>query len=103
MTKFSKIALAALLTLSATSLYADAEKGQKLYSKKIKENCNGKSGADFAATHTQFEWMEINEGGTFIEEVKIICPDATVKEGWVEHLYDFANEYASDSGNVPSC
>jgi len=37
-------------------------------------------------------------------EIKKICPNAgDLKEKYLKDLYDFAEKFASDSGNVPSC
>jgi hypothetical protein len=104
MTKFTKLALVALLGLAVatTTASADAAKGQKLYKKKLKESC-GMTGADFSAKHTQDEWKEIFDNGKMAEEISNICNGATIKEKLIPFIYDFANEYASDSGNVPSC
>jgi hypothetical protein len=44
--------------------------------------------------------------GKFVDEMIKICPNVKaddVKEKWIQHIYDFSYEYASDSGNVPSC
>jgi len=100
----TKLALGALLgvALLSTTASADAKKGQKLYQKKMKAAC-GFSGAKFAAKHTQDEWEKIKGAGQFAAEAAKICPGVKVKEKYVPHLYDFAYEFASDSGNVPSC
>lgn len=104
MTKMTKLALAALLGLAvlSTTASADAKKGQKLYMKTLKAAC-GMPGSKFAATHTQDEWEEINNAGKFEEEVKKICPKSNMKPAHAKDIYDFAYEFASDSGNVPSC
>jgi len=107
MKKIAKIALAATIVLSvgATSAVADVAKGQKLFTKKLKKAC-GISGAAFAGKHTQGEWADIKAAGNMAGEIKNICPnveDKAVKEKYLEHYFDFAHEYASDSGNVPSC
>ena len=106
MTKFTKLAVAALFAFAVvgTTASADVAKGQKLYSKKIKGAC-GFTGAKFAANHTQDQWEEIKEAGKFAAEMKTLCPklEKSYKDKWDQHLYDFAYEYASDSGNVPSC
>ena len=106
MTKFTKLAVAALFAVAAlgTTASADVAKGQKLYSKKIKGAC-GFTGAKFAAKHTQDEWEEIKEAGKFGDEMKKLCPslEKSYQDKWTQDLYDFAYEYASDSGNVPSC
>jgi hypothetical protein len=93
-----------VMSLTATSASAGAEKGQKIYSKKLKKAC-GFNGAKFAAKHSQDEWEEIKEGGKFADEIKKICPNANVDKikKYLDDLYDFAYEYANDSGNVPAC
>jgi hypothetical protein len=105
MTKFTKLAVAALFAFAVvgTTASADAAKGQKIYSKKFKGSC-GFTGAKFASKHTQDEWEKIKEAGKFAAELKTICPKVSkYKDKYTSDLYDFAYEYASDSGNVPSC
>jgi len=102
-----KIALGAtlLLALGSTVATADAAKGQKLYTKKLKSAC-GITGAVMAGKHTQGEWEEINAAGKMADEIKTICPkvkDKALKGKYLEHYFDFFKEYGSDSGNVPSC
>ena len=94
-----------VLGVAATSLSADAVKGQKLFSKILKDPC-GMTGAKFAAKHSQDEWKELKASGKFEAEVIKICPN--VKAGdlspsAIENIIDFSIEFASDSGNVPSC
>ena len=107
MTKFSKLALATIVGLSlvGTTLSADSAKGQKLYKKKLKEAC-GFSGAKMAAKHTQDEWDELKDDGKLKDEIKHLCPsvkDKALKDKYLNHYYDFFHNFASDSGNVPSC
>jgi hypothetical protein len=104
MTKITKLALTALLGMAvlSTTASADVEKGKKTYMKKLKAAC-GFSGAKFAVKHTQDEWEKIKGAGKFQEEVAKICPGAKLKDKYVNDIYDFAYEYASDSGNIPSC
>jgi len=107
MNKIAKIALAATLILSvgATSAVASPDKGQKLFTKKLKKVC-GISGAAMAGKHTQSEWNAIKEAGTIADEIKTICPNVTdgaLKEKYLEHYLVCFHEYGSDSGNVPSC
>jgi len=107
MNKIAKIALSAvvMLSLGATVASADAAKGQKLYSKKLKKAC-GFTGAKFAAKHTQGEWEKIEADGKMADEIKSLCPkvkDKALKSKYLKHYYDFAHDFASDSGNVPSC
>ena len=107
MNKIAKIALAATIILSvgATTASASPEKGQKLFTKKLKKVC-GISGAAVAGKHTQDEWTEINDDGKMADEIKNICPDVqdgALKGKYLPHYFDFFKEYGSDSGNVPSC
>ena len=94
---------AVALSLSSTVASADVAKGQKLYSKKLKKAC-GFSGAKMASKHSQDEWEGLKD--TLDAEIKSICPkakDKALKGKYMDHYYDFFYEYASDSGNVPSC
>ena len=105
--KLLKIIMAGTLALgiASTSLSADAVKGQKLFSKLLKEPC-GMTGAKFAAKHSQEEWKALKESGKFEEELIKICPNVKagdVKESLQEHIIDFSIEFANDSGNVPAC
>ena len=95
---------AALLGISvlSTTASADVNKGKKIYMKKMKAKC-GFSGVKFASKHTQDEWEKIKGAGKFAEEVEKICSGLKLKEKYINDVYDFAYEYASDSGNVPSC
>ncbi|SHO81303.1 hypothetical protein MNB_SV-15-869 [hydrothermal vent metagenome] len=105
MTKFTKLALTALFTFAVvgTTASADSNKGKKLYIKKLRADC-GISGSKFAAKHTQDDWEAIKEAGKMVDEVKKLCPKATnFKAKYIPDLYDFVYEFASDSGNVPSC
>ena len=105
--KLLKVIMAGTLALgiATSSLSADAVKGQKLYSKLLKDPC-GMTGAKFAAKHSQEEWKALKESGKFEEELIKICPNVKagdIKDSVQEHIIDFAVEFASDSGNVPSC
>ncbi len=94
-----------VLGLSSTALFADAAKGQKLYSAKLKDAC-GMNGAKFAAKHTQDEWKQLKESGKFKAEIVKICPNVKaddLSDSVIENIYDFSFDFASDSGNVPSC
>ena len=105
MNKLLKLVLAGAvaLAMSTTVASADVTKGQKLFSKKLKKAC-GITGSKMAAKHTQDEWEEIMENGEMAKEIKTICPKVEkVKEKFIPHYFDFFYEYASDSGNVPSC
>ena len=105
--KLLKVIMAGSLVLgvASTSLSADAVKGQKLFIKLLKGPC-GMTGAKFAAKHSQEEWKALKASGKFEEEVIKICPNVKagdIKDSVQEHIIDFAVEFASDSGNVPSC
>lgn len=91
------------LSFASTAAFADAAKGQKLIIKKLKKAC-GFNGAVMAGKHTQSEWKKINDGGKLAEEIKTMCPKSKpLKDKYLPHIYDFLYNYASDSGNVPSC
>ena len=93
------------LGLSVSVSSADAVKGQKLFSKKLKKACD-MTGAKMAQKHTQDEWEKIHQDGKLKSELKSICPnlkDKALKDKFMDHYFDFFYEYASDSGNVPSC
>lgn len=105
--KLLKIALVGsmVLGLTSTTLFADAAKGQKLYSAKLKDAC-GINGAKFAAKHTQDEWKALKDGGKFKNEIIKICPNVKaddLSDSVIQNVYDFSFDFASDSGNVPSC
>jgi len=105
MKKVLSIVATALLITSvvSTSAVASPAKGQKIYLKKLKKPC-GMNGAKMAVKHTQSEWESFKEAGTLEDEFKKICPNLKdVKDKYVPELFDFFHEYASDSGNVPSC
>jgi hypothetical protein len=107
MSKLLKIAFAGAIALglATSSASADVVKGQKLFTKFMKNACD-MTGAKFAATHSQYEWETIYEDGKFEDEIMKICPSikkGQIKESFMEHIYDFSYEYANDSGNVPSC
>ena len=104
MKKITKLIISTLLgiTLSSTTLSADVTKGKEVYVKKLKAKC-GISGSAFAGKHTQDRWEEIYDAGKLSDEIKKICKGHTIDEKLLPHIYDFAHEFASDSGNVPSC
>jgi hypothetical protein len=102
MKNFLKVVLIGVVTLTVAS--ADANKGQKLYAKKLKSSCEI-TGADFAKKHTVDGWSAIGKAG-MVAEIKKICPNAkesALKDKYMQHYLDFAVQFASDSGNVPSC
>ena len=104
MKKFIKCTLTSFvgIAIMATTLWADVAKGQKIYAKQLKPKCHGMTGSDFAAKHSQDEWEEIYDAGKLGDEIKKICGGQSLNEKLLPHIYDFAYEYANDSGNVPS-
>ena len=111
MTLYTKVAVATLLGLSllGTTLSADADKGTRIYQKKLKSVC-GISGAVFAAKNDQMTWEEAKENGELGAVMTKACPAGAdffssdkFEDKYAEHLYDFVHKFASDSGNIPSC
>ncbi|SFV50604.1 hypothetical protein MNB_SM-7-1133 [hydrothermal vent metagenome] len=111
MTTVKKVALAAIVgaSLLATNASADANKGKRIYQKKLKSVC-GFSGAVFAQKHTQDEWQEAKDNGELGKVMTEACPAGAdffksekFKKKFSKHLYDFVHDFASDSGNIPSC
>lgn len=111
MKKLATLALAAALGLglSVSTASADAVKGQKLYLKFMKAP-TGMNGGEFAAQHTQAQWQALceNNGAGFIEEYSAKFPDLEkfLKGNFSRFqpdICDFVINFASDSGNVPSC
>ncbi len=103
--KLLTLAFAAVVGLSlvSTTAVAGVAKGQKLFIKMLKKPC-GFDGGIMAVKHTQDEWKVLYDAGKLNDEMIKICPDAKpLKEKYISHVYDFLYEYASDSGNVPSC
>lgn len=107
MKNITKLAVATLLGMTVLATTANAgsiNKGQKIYSKKIKGQCADKTGAEFAAAYKQKEWQDALAAGKFEAKIKEFCPAMEdYKEKWTPHLFEFANEYASDTGNEPAC
>ena len=106
MERLLKLVLAGAIgfMLTTTVASANAAKGQKLYSKKLLKDC-GFSGAKMATKHTQDEWEDIGEDGVkaVIQEQCPNAKDKALKSKYLKHYYDFFYNFASDSGNVPSC
>lgn len=109
MMKSTSLLLATLVAVGmmATSASADVKKGQKAYLKTCK-NCHG-NGTKGAAMHTQDEWDELfADGGAKITKAHVGTKaepffNGEGFKGQSQDLRDFLFEYASDSGNVPSC
>lgn len=112
MKTFSKVAAATVIGIFAatTLLHADPVKGQKIYLKTLKAKFH-MNGTKFAAEHTADEWEELfdDNAAGFIEEYSERFPKAerflknpkNLKK--LRDVGDFAREYGSDTGNVPSC
>ncbi|MFY9141312.1 hypothetical protein [Sulfuricurvum sp.] len=96
--------------LSASVAQADAKSGQKVYLKTLKAKF-GMNGTRFAAEHTVSEWEDLfdNNAAGFIKEYSARFPSAAgvltnpEMKDRLQEVGDFAKEYGSDSGNVPSC
>jgi hypothetical protein len=104
------LSLLLIAALSASVALADAKAGQKIYLKTLKAKFN-MNGTKFAAEHTVGEWEELFADGAkgFIKTYGERFPNAVpvlsnpdMKEK-LQDIGDFAKEYGSDSGNVPSC
>jgi len=80
----------------------NSSKGQKLYAKKLKKVC-GMKGGEFAKKHTQDEWIKIEKDGKLADEIKAVCNGVEIKDKYLLDISAFLIEFASDSGNVPSC
>ena len=100
-----------LLSLAiASTAMADINKGKRYYMKNFKQKFK-MNGLDFVHLHTQAEWRVLfeDEGRGFIVEFskkypkqeKFLSNPKTWKK--LQHVGDFAIEYASDSGKTPSC
>lgn len=99
-----------LISVANSSAFADVKKGQKIYLKTLKSKLH-MNGVKFASLHTVDEWSQLfeNKGEGFIKEFSKDYPNSAKvlhkKNIWkkLQHVRDFAIEYGSDSGNVPSC
>lgn len=104
------LSLLLVAALSATVASADAKAGQKVYLKAFKAKF-GMNGTKFAAEHTVAEWEDLFADGAkgFIKEYSDRFPNAVPvltnpsMKDQLQDVGDFAKEYGSDSGNVPSC
>jgi len=91
-----------LLLVVTTSLTAEVEKGQKIYTKQLQKKCKNMSTGDFTSKHSQDEWEEIYDAGALASEIKSICGGNSISEKLLPHIYDFVYEYANDSAKVPT-
>ena len=103
----STLALLASSSAIASEKYGwNPEKGKKLYIAKLKKKyCRKLAVKKFTQAHTQKEWKEIIKNGTFIEELKKLCPDfdsSAFTEEQIANLGDAVINYAKDSYNIPS-
>jgi hypothetical protein len=104
------LSLLLIAALSASVASADAKLGQKVYLKALKGKF-GMNGTKFAAEHTVAEWEDLFADGAkgFIKEYGERFPNAVPvltnpsMKDQIQDVGDFAKEYGSDSGNVPSC
>ncbi len=105
-----KLLLMMMVLFLASSAMADINKGKRYYMKNFKQKFK-MNGLDFVQLHTQAEWQYLfeDEGRGFIIEFskkypkqeKFLNNPKTWKK--LQHVGDFAIEYASDSGKIPSC
>ena len=102
-TQFAFTVLLGFILFTTTVDAGSIKKGQKIYVQKIKDLCAGKSAGAFAATFTQIEWENAFKVGKFETKVKKICPTMkSYNEQWTPYLFEFAYEYASDTGKEPA-
>lgn len=102
--------LLAAVALTASMAQADAASGQKVYLKNFKAKFN-MNGTKFAAEHTVSEWEDLfaNDAKGFVDEYGKRFPNALPvltnpeMKDKLQEVGDFAKQYGSDSGNVPSC
>ena len=105
-----KLLLMVMVFFLASSVMADVNKGKRYYMKNFKQKFK-MNGLDFVQLHTQAEWQALfeDEGRGFIVEFSKKYPkqESYLNDPklWkkLQHVRDFAIEYASDSGNTPSC
>lgn len=103
---WSRALVAAVIVCVGLDVPAEASivKGKRIYSKYLKSAC-GFKGDLMGSKHTQFEWDAFYKSQTLTQELLRICPGSTpiTKEKDLKDLYRFFRNFASDSGNVPSC
>lgn len=83
---------------------ASIVKGKRAYTKHLKKAC-GFKGDLMGSKHTQYEWEAYYKSQTLAAELLRICPQSKpiTKAKDLKYLYRFFRNFASDSGNVPSC
>jgi len=108
--RVKKLLLMMMVFFMASGVMADVNKGKRYYMKNFKQKFK-MNGLEFVELHTQAEWEALFEdkGRGFIVEFSKKYPkhEAYLNDPktWkkLQHVRDFAIEYASDSGNTPSC
>jgi hypothetical protein len=96
--------LSGVLMVSSAVEQKDIEHGQKVFMKSLKGRC-GVNGAKFALNHTQDEWDELFKQKKLNIEIDSLCGNKKIdlNDDELNDLYSFFFNFASDSGNVPSC
>ena len=102
--------LLASVALVVSVAQAEVKSGQKAYLKMLKVSF-AMNGTRFAAEHSVHEWEALFADGAkgFIKEYGERFPKAQgilnnpSNADKLQDIGDFAKEYGSDSGNVPSC
>ena len=81
-----------------------ALKAKRIFRNNLKRKCRF-TGAFLAKMHTQDEWEEFKENNQFKHEIYRVCPRSRylIKDKWIEPLYYFMYNYASDAGTFPKC
>ena len=105
-----KVFIVLLMLLIASVAVADVNKGKRYYMKSFKQKFK-LNGLDFVQLHTQAQWQALfkDEGRGFILEFSKKYPKQKKflnnPKTWqkLQHVRDFAIEYANDSGKTPSC
>ncbi|WP_345976421.1 hypothetical protein [Sulfurimonas sp. HSL3-7] len=105
-----KSILAVFVLLFSMTATADVNKGKRYYMKSFKQKFK-MNGLAFTQLHTAEEWSVLfeEEGKGFISEFSRKYPEQKAfledPKLWkkLQHVRDFAIEYAKDSGNIPSC
>jgi len=104
-----KIKITDIKLQKLTKHNSNPSKGQKFYIRKLKQICKKdgiNNGGELAKKHTQEEWQTIANKGMLKNEIDKICPSVKkkdIKTKYLNYIYDFLYNFASDSGNVPSC
>lgn len=108
--RMKKVLLIMMALLLTSNLTADVNQGKRYYMKHFKQKLK-MSGLDFVQLHTQAQWQQLfdNNASGFVVEFSKKYPQHAAYlnsprvEKKLQDLGDFAVEYASDSGKLPSC